>query len=455
MTSVKQGRAGFAAALAVLALSGCMGPGASQNDAEGQGLVAATRQAFGFLAPGDTGSVDPDAAVLDPELTDGSQSEIIADLLARRSVLGSGPLREVAEAVLAANARTAEAELRAATLRSEAAERNWLPRVGPVVSLTSLGDVASSMLLDAVLFDHGARTAGREYARADVEVAAVALAEDTNSRVLTALELYVEAEAARGRAAVTEGALEQMRRFDFVMQERVAAGISDRADLSFVGQKLSRMRADLEADREITRTALAELQAMAARSVSGIAGLSTVAPAPSGTEPLGVTKARAEAVRATAEARLTRAEQLPGVSVGSRLSGSGMASGVTAGGDGGLGLGTRATLRAIEAAEEAAQREVALAREEAARRQGQLSSRMTAADRRAEEAAFLARGARETWDLTREQFDAGRRGVSETVGIFEAMVRAEREAVTLVHEALALRARLAADAGVLVDGENL
>jgi len=441
--------------VAALALSGCMSPGPRQADGDGQGLVAATRQAFGFLAPGDTAPVDPDAAVLDPELTDGSQSEIIAGLLARRSVLGAGPLREVSDAVLAANARTAEADLRAATLRSEAAERNWLPRVGPVVSLTSLGDVASSMLLDAVLFDHGARTAGREYARADVEVAAVALAEDTNTRVLTALELYIEAEAARGRAAVTEGALEQMSRFDFVMQERVTAGISDRADLSFVGQKLTRMRADLEADREIARTALAELQAMAAHPVSALSGLSTVAPTPAGTEPLRVTKARAQAVRATAEARLSRAEQLPGVSAGSRLSGAGMESGVTAGGEGGLGLGTRATLRAIEAAEEAAQREVALAREDAARRHGQLSGRMDAALRRADEAAEIARQARETWDLTREQFDAGRRGVSETVGVFESMVRAEREAVTLAHEAVALRARLAADAGVLVDGEKL
>jgi adhesin transport system outer membrane protein len=439
----------------MLVLSGCMSPGTGQTDAEGQGLVAATRQAFGFLAPGDTGPADPDAAALDPELTDGSQSEIIAALLDRRSVLGAGPLREVAEAVLAANARTAEAELRAATLRSEAAERNWLPRVGPTVSLTSLGDIASSMLLDAVLFDHGARTAGREYARADVEVAAVALAEDTNARVLAALELYIEAEAARGRVAVTEGALEQMRRFDFVMQERVVAGISDRADLSYVGQKLSRMRADLEADREIARTAIAELQAMAARPVEGVSGLSSVAQAPRGTESLKVTKARAEAVRATAEARLTRAQQLPGITAGSRITGSGMDSGVTAGGEGGLGLGTRATLRAIEAAEEAAQREVALAREDAARRQGQLSSRMTAADRRADEAARLAREAAETWRLTREQFDAGRRGVSETVGVFEAVVRAEREAVTLAHEAVALRARLAADAGVLVDGENL
>ena len=98
---------------------------------------------------------------------------------------------------------------------------------------------------------------------------------------------------------------------------------------------------------------------------------------------------------------------------------------------------------------------MALAREDAARRHGQLSGRMDAALRRADEAAEIARQARETWDLTREQFDAGRRGVSETVGVFESMVRAEREAVTLAHEAVALRARLAADAGVLVDGEKL
>ena len=58
----------------------------------------------------------------------------------------------------------------------------------------------------------------------------MALAEDTNTRVLTALELYTSRGRARP-AAVTEGASNN-EPLDFVMQERVTAGISDRADLS-------------------------------------------------------------------------------------------------------------------------------------------------------------------------------------------------------------------------------
>ena len=90
----------------------------------------------------------------------------------RHSVLNAGAFSDVANAVLAANSRAAEADLRAAKLRAEARANNWLPSLGPSVSLTSLGAVVSSMVVEQVLFDNGRKKAERDYAAADVEVAA-------------------------------------------------------------------------------------------------------------------------------------------------------------------------------------------------------------------------------------------------------------------------------------------
>ena len=88
------------------------------------------------------------ASALDAQMENGSQSALIETLLNRRSVLGAGALAEVANAVLAANSRAAEADLRAAKLRAEARANNWLPSLGPSVSLTSLGAVVSTMVVE-------------------------------------------------------------------------------------------------------------------------------------------------------------------------------------------------------------------------------------------------------------------------------------------------------------------
>ena len=52
------------------------------------------------------------------------------------------------------------------------------------------------MVVEQVLFDNGRKKAERDYAAADVEVAAVTLAQDTNKRVLAGLELYISAQEA-------------------------------------------------------------------------------------------------------------------------------------------------------------------------------------------------------------------------------------------------------------------
>lgn len=111
------------ALLSILGLAGCLG----KDD------PPASRSA--------TTVADP-AALVVPTM-DGKgqvQSDLIDGLRQRRSVLPPGSsFAKVAQSVLAASAGAAEAELRVARLSAKARSKNWLPSIGPDVSLTSLG----------------------------------------------------------------------------------------------------------------------------------------------------------------------------------------------------------------------------------------------------------------------------------------------------------------------------
>lgn len=401
------------------------------------------------------GQAAPVPAVLDSQMEDGTRSEVIESLLNRRSVLQEGPMQQVADAVMAANSRAAEADLRAAMLRAQARSMNWLPSIGPQISVTSLGALVTSMLVEQVLFDNGAKRAERDYAKADVEVAAVALAEDSNTRVLDALDLYLSAEAARARAAVNATAMERMAHFTYVMTERVNAGISDRADLQVVQQKQHQMRSDMEADIEAMTAALSELQAMSADPVTEVTGLSALAAPSPNAVALSVLKSAAESSRAMAGARAARAGFLPGISLGGSVGSDGADFGLIAAPPNGVGLGTGASLRAIEAEEAAAAARVGQEREEAERALAALEGRLTALRRQATEAQLLAGQAAENYELFAEQQRAGQRSVSDIVGVFETKVRAERDAVELRYDIVRVELRIAARLGTLVDGEQM
>ena len=383
----------------------------------------------------------------------GEQSQVIAGLLNRRSVLDGGPYVQVADAVLDANSRAAEAQLRAARLRAEAAQHNWLPSLGPSISLTSLSNVVTSLVLEQTLFDNGRKKAERDYAAADVEVAAVALAQDTNDRVLQALELYVTAQAMTARAEVNQDAMERMDHFVYVMGERVRGGVSNRADLQVVQQKASQMRADLMSDQEAATTALAELGAMSARPVSGITGLSAMTGTSANALPLTVIKAEAESTRSIAEAQIARAGYLPGVTAAGDLSTGGAALNI--GVPNGLGFGTGAALQAVEAERQAAAALVGQAREEAERRLRSLDAQIEGLRRQEAEAQNLARQAAENYEVFAQQLREGQRTVGDVVGLFETKVRTERAAVVIPFEIAKLELRRAAILGVLVDGDRI
>jgi len=383
--------------------------------------------------------------------SEAESSPIIAELQQRRSAL-SGSYEQVADAVLAANARVAEAELRSARLRAVAASKNWLPTIGPSVSLTSLGDFVASLVIEQVLFDNGRKKAERAFAKADVEVAAVTLADDTNDRVHQALSLYLLAEKGREEAALAQTTLKDMQHFEWIMNERVKGGVSDMSDLNVLRQKLAEIRSQLTAANEATETALAELGAMSAKPVTGLRGLSQVKSS-SNVTPLSVLLAQAEKEREIAQATIDRAGTLPGLAATGRIGDNSGASVNTTGG--GIGLGTGSTLRAIEASKEAASRRVAQAREDANRTLRGLENRSAALARQASEARGMTTNAQTNLDLFQAQYTAGQRQVMDVVGVYETFASQQNRQITLKYDTAQARLDIARHQGVLADGSAM
>jgi len=384
-----------------------------------------------------------------------AQSEIIQGLIARRSVLQSGSAYDrVARAVLAANSRGAESELRAAQLRSAAASKNWLPSIGPNISLSSLGSLVANIVVEQVIFDNGRKKGEREFAVADVEVAAVALAADTNTRVRTGLDLYINAVEAREKLALASTSAKDIGHFEWIMQQRVEGGVSDSSDLNILRQKLMEIRATQSAASETASTAIAELNAMAIGDLGSVSGMPALPVSAGLAQPLSVTKSEAEMIRTVAAAKVERAGQLPGL-VASGTVGENSTFGLQLKNDTPLGIGTGDRLQAIEAAKEAASRRVAQASEDANRELRRLEGQIASSERQAAEAAQLTAQAKKNLDLFQAQYDAGQRQVMDVVGVYETFARQQNAEVTLKYEAIRLRVAMAELLGVLADGSQI
>jgi len=290
-------RALAGALLVVTALSGCI------KDL-GDGPVSRFLSAQpGGDAP-ETGATQ--AAVQQSDETS-DVSPVISELSKRRSVLKPGtPYAAVAEGVLAADARVAEAELQVAQLRAEAASKNWWPTISPRVTLSSLGDLVADLVINQVLFDNGRKKAERDLAKADVELAAVKLSESSNDRVYDGLVLYLQAEEGRAASELYGQALDDMGHFEWVMNERVKGGVSDFSDLNVLKQKLADLRSRHAAAEEKTMRAIAELNAMSAVPLSDQRGLQGMGTTQSDRS-LDVLRATVERDRQIAQAKISRA----------------------------------------------------------------------------------------------------------------------------------------------------
>lgn len=425
----------------VIGLSGCMGKigdefsgrfggGASGHDAE------VTRSTSGNFAP--VPGQDP--------------SDIIATLQARKTVLpGGSAYQTVAGSTLAASARPAESELRAAKLRARAADKNWLPTLGPQVSLSSLGELVASLVVDQVIFDNGRKKAERAFARADVEAAAVNLSIDTNDRVAAALNLYLNAQEAREKAAAADRALGAMREFDRIMTARVKGGVSDISDQNVIRAKLNELQSLYDSEMLSAKTAMAELEAMSVGDIASLRGRVALAGLGAGQKPLTVLLAEAELDRDVAQAKIDRAGLLPGLGAKATL-GKDSTAGLVMNSEHGFGFGTIDNLAAVKAAREGAERRILQAQEDSRRRQAALQQKLASQRARAVQANSIAGEARANTDLFKRQFDAGRRTVMDVVGVVENLNRLEQSNVSIGYDIARTEVEIAREFGVLVDG---
>ena len=385
----------------------------------------------------------------------GVQSSLIADLQARRSLLpAGGSYAKVADAVVAASSGAAAAELRVARLKAEARAKNWLPQIGPAVNLTALSGLAASLLLEQSLFDNGRRKGEREFAAADVEVAAVGLSASINQRVFEGLTYYVNAERARAQTAISSKAAGRLQEFETIMGMRVQGGISDRSEQRVISQRYAEMQATMAADQEAEATAMAELAALAGVPLPGISGLDNL-PKSAMIEPLSVLKARGEGTRAIAQAKLERAGMMPGIAATANVGADGMSPGVRLTGAGLLNPGSGAALEALAQTADVVDRQTAEAAEAANRRIVALDRQITTLASRQAQGAEVLRQTEGNLALFTEQYKVGRRSLLELVGQYDSFARLERDQVSLRYDIAVLELEIARDRGLLVDGARL
>lgn len=382
-------------------------------------------------------------------------SALIADLASRSSVLPSNShYARIASSVMAADAGSARAQLRVKKLTAEARSKNWLPSLGPSVSLTSLGSVVTSILVEQTLFDFGRRQGAREYAVADVEVAAVNLSIDSNARVAKALTLYIEAEAARARAAVAGTAMTRLNDFDRIMALRVQGGVSNMSEQTVLRQKLVEMQALLQTDRDTETLAAAELDQLAGANVSGGRGLTELPGQMPRVTPLAVRLSEAEKERSIAELKVARADNLPGLSASKDLTrGGGIGASLEM--ENGLGFGTGAAMEAIGAGADAAIARVAQSGQDAERARMALEMRISNLERQEAAQAEVARQTRANLTRFEQQYKAGVRPLMDLVSQHESLARMERDLVTMRHDRARARVEIARDLGLLATGAGI
>ena len=379
-------------------------------------------------------------------------SAIIDALRSRPSVLIRGtPYARIAEAVMSSDSRVAEAELHVAVLRADAAKRNWMPRIGPKVSLSSLGDLVADLVLQQVLFDNGRKAAERDLAKAEVEIAAVAIVESGNKRVFEALSLYIEAEENRNLRSHLDRSLREMGHFEWVLQQRVDGGVSDMSDLNVLQQQLAAIRAQAGEAAEVTISALAQLNAMSDQKLDDLVGLGRLSTTDTGPA-LPVLRATAERDRTVAKARMARASNLPGLAANASANDRARLDITT---DSLFGMDSFVTMKAIEATKETSERRIAEA-DESMRRQISAQTRAIVSYRRQlEEARGLTASAQHNLKLFRTQFESGQRQIMDVIGIYQTYARALETEIDLKYKVARAELEMARLMGALAEGARI
>lgn len=420
-------------------LSGCMG-----------GLQPPAMLAF---APGKPPSDLQARQRLSPEGS--TASPLVADLSARRSILPpDGVFARIATATHAAAPQVEAAELGLARLKAEAASRNGWPTITPSLSLDGIAGLAARLVVDQPLFDHGRRDAQRDRAAAELDLAAVTLSARQNQRAFDALSRYLDAERARAQAEVAQQAVARLTEFHRIVTARIKGGLSDRSEEQIIAQTITEMQATLAADRQARMQALADLRLQTGSNMAEtLSGLDPLPP-PSDADPLSVLRQQADGARHLAEARITRANALPGLSATATATEDAVTPGLALGGVT-LGLGSPATLAAAAATPDLVARQTDEARRAADRSRQETEGRIATLRTRQAQGAEVLRQTRANLDLYAEQYRLGRRSLTDLTAQTAAAARLERDQASLAYDIARLELEIARDAGLLLDGARL
>ncbi len=383
-------------------------------------------------------------------------SNLIRDLQSRNSVLpAGGPFSIIAEQVLAASKGAAAAELRVAQLKAQAQSKNWLPQIGPSVSLSSLSGLATGLALTQPLLDNGRRKAERDFAAADVEVAAVGLSMAMNQRVYEGISYYISAQRAHAQAAVSRRAAEKLAQFEGLMKARVDGGLSDMSEQQVISQRYAEVQAQLAADAQAANTAEAQLAALTGAAPRDMRGLDALRDMRQGPPALSVLRKQGEGARVLAQVQLAKSDMLPGVTASADVTDGGANTGLRLTGLGILNPGAGDTMQALRETATVVQRQNAEAAELAQRRLVALAGEIDTLTSRAAQGAQVLAQTEANLELFTEQYTLGRRSLLELVGQYDAFAQLQRDQDALRFEIALRSVEIARDLGLLVDGERL
>ena len=290
-------------------------------------------------------------------------------------------------------------------------------------------------------------------ARAEVEVAAVSLVSDGNERVYDALDLYLTALEGGESQRLNREALLDMRRFRWIMNERVKGGVSDMSDLTILAQKIAEIESSMKDAQDRRDTALAELSAMTDRDLSDLTGIGALDMSAGNIETLGVVAAKVQSKRDQAAADMERAGNLPSIVASASGGTNDVVGGIRT--EGLFDFGRKDRNQALDAEEEALARRVKEAEETSQRKIRSYEAKLTAAQRAYQEAVRLSKQAKSNLDLFQSQYEAGQRQVMDVVGVYETFARQQHTMNTKRFLAAKYEVLIAREYGVLVAGKQL
>ncbi|EDZ41096.1 outer membrane efflux protein [Rhodobacteraceae bacterium HTCC2083] len=152
---------------------------------------------------------------------------------------------------------------------------------------------------------------------------------------------------------------------------------------------------------------------------------------------------------------MERAGNLPGLKATGSVGSSGNSLGLNVTADKLLNLGTGATLQAIEATKEGAQRLVAQAREDSNRRLRALEAKLRGVERQRGESRNLTNQSKKNLDLFQAQYKAGTRQVMDVVGVYETYARQQQSAAELNYNSARIKLEIANEMGLLASGAEI